>query len=52
MDNLFQSRKLETIGQFAGCAAHKASNPLNTILSIPEALFREDKLEGRPEFVP
>jgi len=51
-DKLFQSRKLETIGQIAGGVAHEVRNPLNAILSITEALFREDKIEGNPEFAP
>jgi len=51
-DKLFQSRKLETIGQIAGGVAHEVRNPLNAILSITEALFREEQIDGNPEFAP
>ena len=49
---LFQARKLETIGQIAGGVAHEVRNPLNAILSISEALFREKEIDGNPEFTP
>jgi PAS domain S-box-containing protein len=51
-EKLLQSRKLETIGQIAGGVAHEVRNPLNAILSITEALFREKEIEGNLEFVP
>ena len=51
-DKLLQSRKLETIGQIASGVAHEVRNPLNAILSITEALFREKEIETNPEFVP
>ena len=51
-DTLNQARKLETIGQIASGVAHEVRNPLNAILSINEALFREKGIEDNPEFVP
>jgi signal transduction histidine kinase len=51
-EKLFQSRKLETIGQIASGVAHEVRNPLNAILSITEALFRENEIENNPEFTP
>lgn len=51
-DKLLQARKLETIGQIAGGVAHEVRNPLNAILSITEALFREKEIDGNPEFTP
>lgn len=51
-DKLFQARKLETIGQIASGVAHEVRNPLNAILSISEALFREKEIDGNPEFAP
>lgn len=49
---LSKSRKLETIGQIASGVAHEVRNPLNAILSITEALFREKEIDGNPEFAP
>jgi signal transduction histidine kinase len=49
---LFESKKLESIGQLAGGVAHEVRNPLNAILSISEALFREQEIEGNPEYEP
>jgi two-component system NtrC family sensor kinase len=43
---------LETIGQIAGGVAHEVRNPLNAILSITEALFREKEIGDNPEFAP
>ena len=51
-NKLLQSRKLETIGQIASGVAHEVRNPLNAILSITEALFREKEIDENPEFVP
>jgi PAS domain S-box-containing protein len=51
-EKLLQSRKLETIGQIAGGVAHEVRNPLNAILSITEALFREKTIEDNQEFTP
>ncbi len=51
-EKLLQSRKLETIGQIAGGVAHEVRNPLNAILSITEALFREKEFDDNPEYAP
>jgi signal transduction histidine kinase len=49
---LYEAKKLESIGQIAGGVAHEVRNPLNAILSITEALFREKEIEEKEEFVP
>jgi len=51
-NDLYEAKKLESIGQIAGGVAHEVRNPLNAILSITEALFREKEIEGNEEFVP
>lgn len=49
---LFEARRLEAIGQLVGGVAHEVRNPLNAILSVTEALFREQGIEGNPDFEP
>lgn len=49
---LLTAKRLEAIGQIAGGVAHEVRNPLNAILTITEALFREKEIEGNPEYLP
>jgi PAS domain S-box-containing protein len=49
---LFKAKKLEIIGQLAGGVAHEVRNPLNALLSISEALFREKEIAENPEYEP
>ncbi len=49
---LLGAKRLEAIGQIAGGVAHEVRNPLNAILTITEALFREDGIADNPEFQP
>lgn len=49
---LFSAKRLEAIGQIAGGVAHEVRNPLNAILTITEALFREKEIGGNPEYEP
>lgn len=49
---LFEAKKLESIGQLAAGVAHEVRNPLNSILAVTEALFRENGIENNPEFQP
>ncbi len=49
---LLTAKRLEAIGQIAGGVAHEVRNPLNAILTITEALFREKEIECNPDFEP
>lgn len=49
---LFEAKKLESIGQLVSGVAHEVRNPLNAILAVTEALFREKSIEDNPEFEP
>ncbi len=49
---LLRAKRLEAIGQIAGGVAHEVRNPLNAILTITEALFREKEVASNPEFEP
>lgn len=49
---LLVAKRLEAIGQIAGGVAHEVRNPLNAILTITEALFKEKEIENNPEFEP
>jgi signal transduction histidine kinase len=49
---LLSVKRLKTIGQIAGGVAHEVRNPLNAILTITEALFKEKEIVSNPEFEP
>lgn len=49
---LLSAKRLEAIGQIAGGVAHEVRNPLNAILTITEALFREKEIENNPGYEP
>jgi signal transduction histidine kinase len=49
---LFSAKQLEAIGQIAGGVAHEVRNPLNAILTITEALFKEKEIANNPEYEP
>ncbi|MDD2541450.1 MAG: ATP-binding protein [Desulfuromonadaceae bacterium] len=49
---LLNAKRLEAIGQIAGGVAHEVRNPLNAILTITEALFRENEIASNPELEP
>lgn len=51
-EELFAAKKMEIIGQLAGGVAHEVRNPLNAILSISEALFKEREIADNPEYKP
>jgi PAS domain S-box-containing protein len=47
-----QTKRLELIGHLAGGVAHEVRNPLNAILSMTEALFREKEFQGNDNLAP
>ena len=49
---LTRARKLEFLGQLAAGVAHEVRNPLNAILTVSEALFREPALCAAPDLEP
>ncbi len=49
---LLSAKRLEAIGQIAGGVAHEVRNPLNAILTITEALFKEKEIESNSEYEP
>ncbi|WP_281185340.1 CHASE domain-containing protein [Trichlorobacter lovleyi] len=49
-EQLFEARKLESIGQIAAGVAHEVRTPLNAILSITEALFHQPQIGHNPEY--
>jgi PAS domain S-box-containing protein len=49
---LLSAKRLEAIGQIAGGVAHEVRNPLNAILTITEALFREEEIASNSQFEP
>lgn len=49
---LMEAKRMEIIGQLAGGVAHEVRNPLNAILSVSEALFKEDEIAHNPEYQP
>jgi len=49
---LFQAKQLESIGHLVAGVAHEVRNPLNAILLISEALFRETEIEGNETYTP
>ncbi|MDK9719320.1 MAG: PAS domain-containing protein [Trichlorobacter sp.] len=49
---LVEAQRLEYIGQLAAGVAHEVRNPLNAILTVTEALFREEGVEGNQTLTP
>jgi signal transduction histidine kinase len=51
-NQLLSAKRLEAIGQIAGGVAHEVRNPLNAILTVTEALFREQEIAQNRDFDP
>ena len=49
---LIEAKRLEAIGQLAGGLAHEVRNPLNAILSVSEALFKEPGVGDNRAYAP
>lgn len=49
---LLEAKKLEAIGHIAGGVAHEVRNPLNAILFVTEALFKEPVIVGNLSLEP
>lgn len=51
-EQLVEAKRLEAIGQIAGGVAHEVRNPLNAILFVTEALFKEKSISSNPDLDP
>ncbi len=51
-EQLVEAKRLEAIGQIAGGVAHEVRNPLNAILFVTEALFKEKSISSNPDLEP
>ncbi len=49
---LYQAKKLESIGHLVVGVAHEVRNPLNAILLITEALFQETEIRKNNDYIP